>query len=63
MSYELRTDGLVRKTKFELIETMKVEVMEYEEAEDGGDGEGHNHLTNLEQIVYTLKNCDYEGKK
>lgn len=64
MNYELSVDKLVRNTKEDLIELLKVELDRFDEAEEiYGEGEGMNHIGNIESICYTLRNCDYKGSE
>lgn len=43
---------------------MQVEMHRYSEAEEiYGEGEGMNHIGNIERICYTLRNCNYEGSE
>lgn len=63
MSYELSVENLCRKTKTELIEQIGTEMEAYNEAEyNYGEGEGLNHIGNIERICYTIRNCEYKGK-
>lgn len=50
---------LVSKTKEELLAIIEDEASV---AYNGGD-DLHIALENIEQVVYVLKNCDYEGKE
>ena len=61
---ELNSRTLVYKTKKELYRILLDEV-------DGlsspfnelSEDEEYMTLSNIEQIIYTLRNCDYEGKE
>ncbi len=64
MSYELGTQQLIHKTKEELLAQITIELEAYTEAEENyGEGEGSNHIGNIEMICYTLRNCAYKGHK
>lgn len=64
MSYELSARTLINNTKDELIAKISEELEAFKEAEEFyGEGEGSNHIGNIEQICYTLRNCEYKGRK
>lgn len=63
MSYELSVRSLTQNTKPQLVAMIKREVEAFEEAEENyGEGEGINHIGNIENIAYVLRNCEYRGK-
>jgi len=63
MSYELSVQSLTQNTKEQLVALIKREIEAYDDAEENyGEGEGINHIGNIENICYTLRNCDYRGK-
>lgn len=64
MSYELSVQSLCQNTKEQLIAMITRETEAYHEAEENyGEGEGLNHIGNIERICYTLRNCDYRDSK
>ena len=64
MSYELSVQSLTRNTKEKLVDMITEELEAYRDAEETyGEGEGINHIGNIERICYTLRNCDYEGRE
>lgn len=56
----LNTSTLVYKTKDELAHLLRVCA---EEIEEEDQDLVYGALQDAEQIIYVLKNCDYEGKK
>lgn len=60
MNNNLSTHALIMKNKEQLL-AMITEAVEF--AEDGGEDELHQALEQIEQVTYTLKNCNYEGSK
>lgn len=64
MSYEYNVETLTRRTRAELVQTIKDEIQAFDDAEENyGEGEGINHIGNIERVAYVLRNCDYEGRQ
>ena len=61
--HNLNNTTLVYKTKNQLIDLLAEQVEAIQEAQYSKDEDTeYTALENIEQVIYVLRNCEYEGK-